>query len=65
MKYLKKRIFIFLSGKKVLIIGAGPCGLRLALETQLLGNPGGLGRAIGKQRGWGRALDKQGVRVGL
>ncbi|XP_023330453.1 F-actin-monooxygenase MICAL2 [Eurytemora carolleeae] len=24
-------------GKKVLIIGAGPCGLRLALETQLLG----------------------------
>ena len=51
MKYLKKRIFIFLSGKKVLIIGAGPCGLRLALETQLLGKPRGWGRALGKQRG--------------
>ena len=36
----KKLYFIFLSGKKVLIIGAGPCGLRLALETQLLGKQG-------------------------
>ena len=51
MKYLKKRIFIFLSGKKVLIIGAGPCGLRLALETQLLGKQGpGLGVGLSMLR---------------
>jgi NADPH-dependent 2,4-dienoyl-CoA reductase/sulfur reductase-like enzyme len=27
-----------ISGKKVLVVGAGPCGLRMAIEAQLMGN---------------------------
>ena len=32
-----KIVYLFLAGKRVLVVGAGPCGLRMAIEAQLLG----------------------------